>query len=86
MSRVYVMSEHTDAIKTKLEAKEIPGLELRHKPIDQDGRDSYWPYGVTDGKSYGWFEGRQILFWGTNDETAILKALDQYGYRAVGRY
>ncbi len=83
MSRVYVMNAHTDDIKGKLERKEIAGLELQHKPTDQDGKPSFWPYGVTDGVSYGWFEENQILFWGSNNETPILAKLQTAGYHAT---
>lgn len=86
MSRVYTLSDHTDAVKAKLEKKEIPGLELVHKPKDNDGKDNFWPYGVTDGKSYGWFENGMILFWGANNETPILDALQGAGFNVTGEF
>jgi hypothetical protein len=83
MGRVYVMSDETDKIKAKLEKNEIEGLSLVHKPLDQDGKPSYWPYAVTDGTNYGFFEKKNILFWGQNDENHILLTLEKHGFRVI---
>ncbi len=76
MSRVYVMSETNTRIKQAVEKTNGP-LSLFHRPLDEDGKVSLWPWAVTDGKNYGWFEGNMILFWGTNNELTILSELEK---------
>lgn len=86
MSQVYVMSVPTDTIKTKLQAGELPGLSLLHKPMDGQGQPSLWPYAVSDGHNFGWFEGDFILFWGAADPTRILQTLNHSGIRIVDSF
>ena len=75
MGRIYSMNEEQAVVVKRLRANEIPGLTF----IENREPTSLWPEGVTDGKSFGWFEGCLLLFWGTNDETGILNALKSVG-------
>ncbi len=79
MSRVYIMNASDTKTKDRVLAKKEGKLSVVHRPIDSDGKDSLWPYGITDGKNYGWFEKDMILFWGSNDETGILRELEALG-------
>lgn len=82
MSRVYVMSQPTAKIAEKIPSS----LKIVKKPLDQDGKPSLWPVGITDGKNHGWFEENFILFWGSNDEEKILKELAKVGFRVVDMF
>ncbi len=80
MSRVYVMNKPDTTIKERVLSSKQTKLSIFHRPIDVDGKASLWPYAVTDGKNYGWFEGSQILFWGSNSEIPILNELEKLGF------
>jgi hypothetical protein len=78
------MSATSDEIRAKIETyqhlRPTP-LRVVHKPTDDQGKPSLWPYGVSDGINHGWFEGNKILFWGINKESNILNQLSKMGFR-----
>lgn len=86
MSRVYVMNNSEEAMRAAIEMNPASGLEVKHKPFDESGKPSLWPYSVTDGKYYGFFEGAYILFWGANDERGILESLRKMGFRVMDSF
>lgn len=83
MGRIYRLSEDSAVVIDMLKRGQVPGLQHRHKPIDDMGggitKPSLWPDGVSDGVSVGWFEANMVLFGGSNNEAPILNALKQVG-------
>lgn len=83
MSTLYQISHERDKVIEWVKANPSLGIEVVHRPILDDGEQSQWPWGLTDGKSYVWFDSTWFLIkWGLNDPTNIFKALKQIGVKA----
>ena len=77
MSRIYQMNEMSEFVIGELKAGRIPGLTLHVN--ESEHSKEYWPFGVTDGANYMFFESNMLLAWGRNDERPIMNLLGRVG-------
>jgi hypothetical protein len=90
MGRAYVMNRTASHIK-EVVRKNALNIEVVHRPVDKDGKESLWPYGLKDkDENFAWFEefegGCHLMLWGTNDPTYILQFLRSFKVRVLDTF
>jgi hypothetical protein len=86
MGTVYVLNKSQEEVM-EIVQKNLITISVVHRPFDEKGEPSRWPYGLKDeSENHLWFEDSFLHCWGRNDPQYILRTLSGFGVRVVDTF